>query len=135
MISSRGLDWSWWSSTVRSTRLSVAMTGRVRWRATSGKPRPSSGIDSSPASGYRACHAHRGARQSGRVRAQDHEEAHAEGWALQGDEEARVLREAVGQAQAEAGRGAQEAPQGHETGRGGRLSPPGPPGPVPPILG
>src|SRR3989442_915971 len=43
------------------------------------------------------------------VYTQDPEEADAEGWGLPGDEAAGVLRKAVGQAEAKAGAGAQEA--------------------------
>src|SRR5437773_1266203 len=56
----------------------------------------------------------RGFRQSDRGRAEAAQEADAEGRRLSRDEEARPLRETVGQAQAQGGPGAEEAPQGHE---------------------
>src|SRR5262252_2254565 len=74
-----------------------------------------------------ACaHASGGSRQPDRVRAQDLEEGHVEGRPLQGDEEAGLLRETLRQAEAQAGRGTQEAPKGHEAHGVGRLAfPPG----------
>src|SRR5262249_45070376 len=70
-----------------------------------------------------ACaHASGGSRQPDRVRAQDLEEGHVEGRPLQGDEEESLLRETLRQAEAQAGRGAQEAPEGHEAHGVGRLA-------------
>src|SRR5262249_7501775 len=46
--------------------------------------------------------------------AEDAQEGHDQGRSLSGDEAARVLREALGRAQAEAGPGPQEAPAGPE---------------------
>src|SRR5205807_3589953 len=58
-------------------------------------------------------HEDRGRRESDRSRPQGPQEAHAERGSVPGDEAPGPLREALGEAQAQAGPGAPEAAEGH----------------------